>query len=518
MINIPQMHIVDGYKLGHSGQYIEGTQFVYSNMTPRSDRLARVIRDRHDGTMVFFGAQKAIKVMKQQWDDSFFSKPKDVVMKAYGRRVKNYLGADAGDDQIKAMGKLHDLGYLPLQIKTLPEGSAVNMGIPTITITNTHKEFYWLTNYCETYLSCSVWHMCNAASLGREYRKTSEKYANITGVENPFWIEIANHCFAARGHRGQEDAMDSGMAHLLTSVGSDTLWAIDGLEEYYNADSDKELIACSVNAFEHATCTQRIAYYRSNGATDYPLHAEEVSIKDICSNLYPKGIVSYVSDSEDYYGLLAESLPRLKDHILGRQEDSNGLCKFVFRPDSSPKTPLEVIVGDEFSDDEYQFKGSLQLLWETFGGSLNSKGFKVLNPKVGLLYGEAIDIEMQELIYQEMVNNGWCVSNVLFGVGSWGFLDRSSRDNFSQALKGTHSIVNGTGVSMQKTPKTAANSKTSAKGFLRVQKKGGKFVLYDQQSPEQESSGELQTVFLDGKLIRETSLAEIRQRVKDSIK
>lgn len=518
MQNIPQMHIVDGYKLGHIDQYIKGTQFVYSNMTPRSDKLARVIKERYDGTMVFFGVQKAVKVMQQQWHDSFFSKPKEQVIKSYSRRIKNYLGSDAGDSQIKAMVSLHDLGYLPLKIKALPEGSAVNMGVPTITITNTHPDFYWLTNYCETYLSCSVWHMCNAASLAKEYRKTSEKYAGITGVDNPFWVEIANHCFAARGHRGQEDAMDSGMGHLLTSVGSDTLWAIDGLEEYYNADSDNELIACSVNAFEHATCTQRIAYYRNEGYMNYPLQAEEESIKDICLNLYKSGIVSYVSDSEDYYGLLAHSLPILKDYILGRKEDINGLCKFVFRPDSSPKTPLEVIVGDTFGEDEYQIKGSLQLLWDTFGGTLNAKGFKVLNPKVGLIYGEAIDIEMQDLIYQEMVNKGWCVSNILFGVGSWGFLDRSSRDSFSQALKGTHSIVNGVGVSMQKTPKTAVNSKTSAKGFLRVELENDSYVLYDQQTPQQEAQGELQTVFLNGKLVRETSLQEIRQRVKDSIK
>lgn len=515
---IQQTNVVDGYKLGHIEQYVQGTQYVYSNMTPRSDKLARVLRQYFDGKMVFFGAQKAIKKMKNQWDVTFFSRDKEEVISSYKRRIKNYLGSDAGDTQIEAMAKLHDLGYLPLQIKTLPEGSSVNMGIPTITITNTHPDFYWLTNYCETYLSCSVWHMCNAASLGKEYRKTSERFAEVTGLENPFWIDIANHCFAARGHRGDEDAMDSGMGHLLSGVGSDTLWAIDGFEEYYNADSDKELIACSVNAFEHATATQRIAYYRNKlGYNAYPLQAEEESIKNICNNLYPSGIVSYVSDSEDYYGLLEESLPRLKQHILSRKEDSNGLCKFVFRPDSSPKTPLEVIVGDVGGNSSAEIKGSLQLLWDTFGGTLNAKGFKVLNPRVGLIYGEAIDIEMQDAIYQAMVDNGWCVSNVLFGVGSWGFLDRSSRDNFSQALKGTHSLVDGEGISMQKTPKTAATSKVSAKGLLRVELEDGKYVLHDQQTPEQEKLGELKTVFLDGKLLHETSLSEIRERVKSSL-
>lgn len=516
MINIQQSSVVDGYKLGHIDQYVEGTEVVYANMTPRSDKLARVLKHNKDGTMVFFGLQKALKNLKHQWETTFFSLPKDDVISKYSRRIKNYVGVDYGDNQIEALSKLHDLGYLPLEIKGLPEGSFVNMQVPTITIKNTHKDFYWLTNYCETYLSCSVWHMCNAASLSREYYKTSKKFADITGADD-FWVSIANHCFAARGQRGQEDAMDSGMAHLLFSVGTDTLWAIDGLEEYYNADSDKELIACSVNAFEHATATQRIAYYRSKGFTKYPLEAEEESIKDICARLYPKGIVSYVSDSEDYYGVLAEILPALKDEILSREEDSLGLCKFVVRPDSSPKTPLEVIIGDEYSDDPLHVKGSLQLLWDTFGGSINAQGFKVLNPKVGIIYGEAIDIELQELIYQEMVNKGWCVSNVLFGVGSWGFLDRSSRDNYSQALKGTHSVVHGKGISMQKNPKTAIGSKKSAKGLLRVEKENGKYVMYDNQTSRQEAQGELKTVFLDGNIVKETSLSEIRKRVENSL-
>ncbi len=516
-MTISQAHVVDGYKLDHISQYIINTNTVYSNMTPRSNRLARVIREYFDGTMVFFGLQKSLKVLIKNWEDTFFSQPKEEVIRKYSRRIKNYVGSDYGDKQIESMGKLHDLGYLPLAIKALPEGTSVNMGIPTITIKNTNPEFYWLTNYCETYLSCSVWHMCNAASLGREYAKTSKRWAEITGAD-AMWLGIANHCFAARGHRGMEDSMDSGMGHLLTSVGTDTLWAIDGMEDYYNANSDEELIACSVNAFEHATATQRIAYYREHlGFDNYDLEAETESIKDICENLYPKGIVSYVADSEDYFGVISSVASKLKDVILAREEDSLGLCKFVFRPDSSPKTPLEIILGDKESDCELQRKGTLELLWNTFGGTVNDKGYKLLNPKVGVIYGEAIDIELQDKIYSEMVDAGWCVSNVLFGVGSWGFLDRSSRDSFSQALKGTHSIVDGIDVSMQKNPKTAQGSKKSAKGLLRVTGESGNYTLHSEQTREQEQQGELVEVFRDGNLLVETTLQEIRQRVQSSI-
>ncbi len=518
MKDILQANVVDGYKLGHISQYIDKTEYVSSNLTPRSNKLARALREHFDGKMQYFGLQMAIINMKEAWDDSFFSKDVDFVMKSYTRRIKNYLGPDHGDDQIAAMRELHSVGYLPVEVKSLPEGIRVDMGVPVFTVKNTDKRFFWLTNYLETYLSCMVWPMCNSASISAEYLKTSARWSVVTDAPEQ-WVAIANHCFAARGHRGEADSMVSGMGHLsVGNVGTDTLWAIDGMEKYYGADSDKELIGCSVNAFEHATATQRIAYYRGKlGFTDYG-QAEVESLRDIVANLYPTGIISYVADSEDYFWLMEEGLKQVKDEILNRTEDSLGLCKVVFRPDSSPKTPLEVIVGDkEAPTGSAEYKGSLELLWENFGGGYNSKGLRLINPKVGLIYGEAIDIDMQEAIYKTMFEMGFCVSNILLGTGSWGFLDRSSRDSYNIAIKGTHSIVDGEEVSMQKTPKTAMGSKKSAKGLLRVENENGKFVLYDQQTPEQEQQGLLDTVFLNGKLVKETSLQEIRERVKDSL-
>lgn len=500
MSKISQAHKVDGYKLDHISQYVKGTELVYSNMTPRSDRLARVIRENFNGKVVFFGMQYAIKKMIHDWNETFFSKPKEEVLKKYSRRIKNYVGAAKGEKQIEAMGKLHDLGYLPLKIKALQEGSRVDMKIPVFVVQNTHPDFFWLTNYVETYLSCTIWPACNAASLSEQYWLTSKRFAEVTGAPD-FWVQIANHCFAARGHRGEEDAMVSGAGHLLFSIGSDTLWSIDFFEEYYNADSDKEMIACSVAAFEHATATQRIEFFGG----------EVEAVRDAINNIYPTGILSYVADSRDYYKFMSEGLRELKEDILLRVPDELGLCKFTSRPDSSPKTPLEVICGDpDATTGSPEWLGSLQLLWDIFGGTVNEKGYRVINPKVGLIYGEAITLDMQDKIYSKMVEQGWCVSNVLFGVGSWAYLEDSSRDSYSFAIKGSHSVVDGKELSMQKTPKTAASSKTSARGLLRVEKEGDNFVLYDQQTWEQEAQGELQTVYENGKLVKETSLAEIR--------
>ncbi|AKO60978.1 nicotinamide phosphoribosyl transferase [Pseudoalteromonas phage H101] len=514
---IQQATVIDLYKGDHISQYMPKTEYVFSNMTPRSNRLARVIRENYDGKMTWFGMQYALKNLLSRWDSTFFSLPKETAVGKFERLLGNAVGKDHINRQVKALGELWDLGYLPLEVKTLPEGVRVDMQVPTFTITNTNPDFFWLVNYMETYLSCTIWPFCNAAGVTLQYRQTSQNYADITGADD-FWVDIANHCFAARGHRGMEDAMISGMGHSLSSLGTDTFWAIDALEQYYNADSDNEMVGLSVLASEHAVACQRIAYYREQGYTRY-MEAECKSLEDYLTRVYPTGIFSYVADSEDYFGNLTVNLPKLKGLILSRKPDSNGLVKFVLRPDSSPKTPLEIICGDPDAEvGSPEHKGSLLLLDEVFGHTLNDKGYKVINPMVGLLYGEAIDIEMQQRIYSKMVEMGYCVSNLLLGVGSWGFLDRASRDSYSIAVKGCHSVIDGVETPMQKNPKTAAESKKSAKGLLRVEKEGDNYVLYDQQTPEQEQQGELKTVFLNGKLMYETSLAEIRQRVKDSIK
>lgn len=495
----------DFYKWAHAEMYIDNTSYVYSNMTPRSDKYANVLDS--NGKMVFFGLQYALQHLVEQWDQNFFHKSKDKVIKRFVRRVKNSIGKDYGDVMTKNLSDLHDLGYMPIEVRAIEEGNWVNMGVPVFVVNNTHPDYFWLVNYLETYLSAMVWPMSNAAMVSSQYRKTSAKWAPITGA-NDFWVLIANHCFAARGHRGIEDATISGMGQLLFSAGTDTGWAIDYLEDYYGADSDKELIGCSVNATEHAVTCQRIAYFRGLGFE----HAERESLRRLFTETYPTGILSYVADSEDYYRLLAVDLLALKDEIEGRQPDSNGLCKFVVRPDSSPKTPYEVIMGDPEAEDENERKGSLQILWDIFGGTVNEKGFRVLNPKVGIIYGEAIDGELQEKIYAGMAAAGWCVSNVLMGTGSWGFLKNSSRDSFSIAIKGTHSIVDGIDISMQKNPKTALNSKKSARGRLRVEKVDGDYVLFENQTADEFNQGELKIAFRDGKIVNFQIWKDIQAR------
>ncbi len=78
----------------------------------------------------------------------------------------------------------------------------------------------------------------------------------------------------------------------------------------------------------------------------------------------------------------------------------------------------------------------------------------------------------------------------------------------TQQLQGLGNLLESTGI-----PKTDSGVKKSAKGLLRVEKEGDNFVLYDEQTPEQEQQGEMKEVFRDGELLVSQSLEEIRKRL-----
>ena len=343
--------LTDGYKVDHRRQYPADTTLVYSNWTPRKSRIDGIEE------VVFFGLQYFIKkYIIEEFDTNFFSKPKDSVLKAYSRRINNYLGDNSvGIDHI---GALHDLGYIPMVFKALPEGVSVPIRVPMFTMYNTLPEFFWLTNYFETILSTTVWLPCNSATIAYQYRKILDAYASETS-SIPEFVDWQGHDFSMRGMAGLEAALISGSGHLLSFTGSDTIPAIDFLEQYYNADSDKELIGGSVAATEHSVM--------SMGTNS----GEEETFKRLITDVYPSGIVSVVSDTWDLWKVLTEYIPNLKEEVLSRDG------KLVIRPDSGD--PVKIICGDPESDHPHARKGVVQLLWDTFGGMINEKGYKELD-------------------------------------------------------------------------------------------------------------------------------------------
>ena len=236
--------LTDGYKVDHRRQYPTGTTLVYSNLTPRKSRIDGV------DEVVFFGLQYFIKkYLIEDFQTYFFSQPKEKVVAEYSRRINNYLG----ENQVgtKHIEDLHDLGYLPMVIKALPEGVRVPMRVPIITMYNTLPAFFWLTNYLETLASAVIWLPCTSATIAKQYREILDKFAKETS-STPEFVDWQGHDFSMRGMAGIEAGLISASAHLLSFKGTDTIPAISLLEKYYNADSDKELIGGSVSATEHS--------------------------------------------------------------------------------------------------------------------------------------------------------------------------------------------------------------------------------------------------------------------------
>lgn len=248
----------DGYKLSHGSMYPHGTEYVYSNLTPRGDKhYAKNATPFYDGKLVWIGAQGAISEIVDIWDN-FFKSDKELVISRFAKRLQGYLGGF--DPAVKQMEALHDLGYLPLQFKSLPEGSKVPMGVPVLTVTNTHPDFFWLTNYLETSISAMTWKMATAATVAAEYKAICKHYGEKTGVDD-FTISVQCHDFSMRGMSGIEDAARTGFAHLTQFIGTDSLPAMDYADDYYGGSDN--ILAISVPATEHAVATSNILFNES---------------------------------------------------------------------------------------------------------------------------------------------------------------------------------------------------------------------------------------------------------------
>lgn len=489
---ITTMEFTDGYKLDHRRQYPNGTEFVYSNWTPRSNAY---FPEAEDGCVVF-GIQYFIKeYLIKRFNEDFFNLDEDVAVKTFERRINTFLGEnEVGTAHIR---DLHKLGYLPICIKALPEGDVCPIGVPMLTIINTDPRFFWLTNFLETMMSMCLWLPMTSATTARVYRKELERHAKKTMFPKDVELGFSCHDFSMRGMAGMEAAITSGMGHLTSFIGSETIPAIAACEEYYNANADTELIAATVPATEHSVMC-------AGGIDD-----EFGTFKRLLTELYPKGFVSIVSDTWDFWQVITDFIPRLKDDILARDG------RFVVRPDSG--IPEDIICGTgNPADPEYVRKGAYECLWDIFGGTYTENGYKVLDTHIGMIYGDSITIERQREIYRRLEEKGFAATNLVLGIGSYTYQYRT-RDSLGFAMKATWCRINGERKEIFKSPKTDSGMKKSLRGLISVVKEDGKYVAYDCAHPADESNSELKVVFEDGKLVKEFSLQEVRDNVRKTI-
>lgn len=478
----------DAYKVSHVTMGEPGIRTVFSNLTARGTRVPYIT----EGT-VFFGLQAVITQLNEKWNRFFALNDEqlDTLLEQYRVFIANLLGTDADQVDDNHFRTLHSIGHLPLRIRAFREGSVVPLRVPYFTIENTDPRVPWLTNYLETTLSANLWQPITSATLSWATRRMLDAAAERSSSV-PAAVDFQGHDFSYRGMENDAAAAASGAGHLISFTGTDTLPAIRFVDRHYPGDNG--VIGMSVPASEHSIMTA--------GGRD-----GEFEVFDRLITQHPTGIVSLVADSYDFFGVLEEFLPALKDKIMARDG------KVVIRPDSGD--PELILCGDpDAPEGSPARKGAVKLLEEVFGSTVNEKGYKELDPHIGLIYGDGITYARAESITDNLMRQGYASTTVVFGFGSFTF-QYQSRDTFMMAVKATWVNVNGEGRDIFKDPATDNGSKKSATGRLAVRRlMSGKPYLIERATADQEADQELELVFENGVIKREQSFADVRATLR----
>lgn len=489
--------LTDFYKVVHHHAYKPGLEKLVSYWTPRMSRI--------DGLdeVVVFGVQGFVKeYLVDYFNAHFFSRSREAVISDF----ENFITMTMPDQRIahdtSFIAALHDLGYLPLEIKSLPEGTVAPIKVPSVEIRSTHPDFPWLVNYFETLFSSEIWQCMTSATLAMRYKAlVNAFYGKTVDPSDGPCPEYLCGDFSMRGMGGIHSASLSGSGHLTSFKSSATIPAIARLAAYYNCDLKKDEVGFGVASMEHSVMS-------SYGPED-----ELGAYRHLITEVFPSGKLSIVSDTYDYWRLLTEVLPKLKDDILARDG------KVLIRGDSGD--PVDIICGNENAEvGSPEYYGTVELLYRIFGGKVNSKGYKVLDSHIGAIYGDSITYERAMAIYNRLERKGYAISNCILGIGSYTY-QYNTRDTFGFALKATHASIGGVEVPIYKNPITDdGNFKKSHRGICVVVRNESGYEVIDgcTEASAQEYDNLLQPIFRDGKLLNETSLNAIRERIDSHLK
>lgn len=540
----------DVYKLSHMHLYPAGTEYVYETLTPRKNSFFP-----WSNKMTVFGYQLFVSRLKDNFDKNFFQVPEDEMVAETINAVTDVLSEEYAYKIIDQFIALHKLGYLPLKIQALPEGSLVPMQVPVLTIENTLPEFFWLPGYLETILLSETFVTSTVASMARQFHQVADLYADISADSKDF-LPFQMHDFSQRGQHGNDAAVLSGVAHLTSFAGTDVIQAPAEIRKHFKTEPT-ELIGASVLATEHSVMESISASVDADITTD-SFNNQLESYRQLIAN-NPSGILSIVSDTYDYWEVVNQVLPALKDEIMARDG------KVVIRPDSDTELveltndsvvltksgwqqfittqTMNIITlptgrvitkdgladfkpgdhDDEISDMDATSELLLATLYsmaDTFGYTVNSKGFKVIDSHIGLLHGEGVTLDNVQNVFEALLGSEFSSENIVLGVGAYVYSVLVSRDSFGQALKATSVTINGQEKAVFKNPKTASEKfKKSRRGRVQIIKNDhDEYEVHDGFDAKtiQTVPNELTTIFENGSL-QKTSFQEIRNRINENL-
>lgn len=449
----------DSYKVSMFKQYPQGTTGVYSYIESRGGRYDRT---------VFFGLQAFIKEYLLEPITQADIDVADEILTAHGEPFNR-----AGWQYI--LDK--HMGYLPVVIRAVPEGTVVPVKNVLATIENTDPNCFWLTTWLETALLRAIWYPTTVATQSWKIKQVILNYLEKTG--DPTLIDFKLHDFGARGVSSLESAAIGGAAHLVNFMGSDTVSGVLYAREYYDAG----IAGFSIPAAEHSTIT--------SWGRDGEVNAYRNMLNQFAK---PGAIVAIVSDSYDIYN----AVDKLWGEELRQQVIDSG-ATVVIRPDSG--------------DPEVVCRTLVQKLHSKFGAVKNSKGFFVLN-NVRLIQGDGVNEQTINSILGSFQAYGYSADNIAFGMGG-ALLQQVDRDTQKFAMKCSSAEVNGTWIDVQKDPVTDSGKKSKA-GRVTLWKSGGEWIsaVEQPQGWADKAIGPFQPwldeVYRDGKLVKEIDFATIR--------
>lgn len=453
----------DSYKFSQWVQYPKGTTHISSYIESRGG----------ENESVFFGLQAFIK--------EYLMKPITMNDVKRAEHIVQAHGLPFNREGWEIIVKEYE-GKLPIEIQAVPEGTVMGTHNVQVQVVNTDPRLWWLTSYLETALLRAVWYPSTVATKSRKMKKVIAKALHETSdvpVNDQIFFKL--HDFGARGASSGETAMLGGMGHLINFMGTDTFEAIEGVMAYYNTD---QVVGFSIPASEHSTIT---SWGRENEVDAFE------NMLDTFGG--PGKLLACVSDSFDIYAATRDLWgEKLKDKVLAMGGT------LVVRPDSGdPETvPVEII----------------EILAEKFGFTVNSKGYKVLNPAVRVIQGDGINEYSLPKILENLKKAGFSADNIAFGMGG-GLLQAWNRDTLKYAMKASAIRINeGEWVGFSKDPITD-KGKRSKEGRLGLVIDCGIGGCSHRTLPEtiaNQKGNLLRTVFRNGDILIEDTFEEIRKR------
>ncbi len=568
------MLMSDYYKQGHPEFYPKGMEYLATYGTARMSRLNGVNKLVVNGIQAF-----CMDYLIERANETFFNRPKEEAVQEVAEFIKETFDCSSFD--IKRIEDLHDLGYMPVRLWALPEGTEApiynqkeNPGVvqvPFMMYESTNPKFAWVAEFLESITSCQVWYPMVIATISKYgYRNIVDKHWEKSVVGQPAHTAISE--FGFRGAEGSEGAILASASFLTSFDKTATCPAIKYLKHYYGKDMTLKEIGSGMSSTEHSVMC-------SNFGVDGD---EDTFMLRLFKEIAPNANLSVVADSYDYWKrieAMGEPGSDIKAAIIAR----NG-CVYV-RGDSG--SPLEIVCGKnkytnlngignlehymdkidkcgvsgefyfkDYQGDDKPFKyykvtkvtgkncgeavevepdvadiGTVEALFNKFGGKKNSKGYIVLNDKVRAIYGDSITPYLADKIYDRLEENGFAANNVALGAGSFSMqaweeyendtrvLKPHTRDTFGIAFKATYCEVNGKNYQIYKNPKTdTGHFKKSQRGMVVVTKnENGDIVATDGYTREEfynlKDKNMLRPIFEDGKMILTENLRTIRDRL-----